>query len=319
MTGRRWLGLIVGTLATLAPRAVGAQEPTDTTPQRPQAVQAAQDTAGPAAGDTAAPPAPRPLRPVPRVVVGVSAGLARFTDLQAQAAQLTMVGAEDEPVALRRTLGVDGGVGGTASVLINVSPTWGLRVGVGTARGTLKAEYEAEDTATSGRATRLPVVGARDITITTVEGSIQYRIPSGLRLHPYLELGGAAMRWSVDATPATVFAGASDLLEAKTRAAVEAVVGATITLGGGAAARIEAATQLFRTPLGTTRAGSLVAAGDSASLAFAEPIAARYSDVAIELVRALKLQVGLTYGVGRVAPAPPPEPAAALTPSPSPR
>ncbi len=326
MTAWRLLGLSVALTAALVPGAAGAQEPADTAAPPASPTDAAGDTlpsgapADSLGTDTIA-AAVRPPRPVPRLLFALSGGLARFTDLQTQAADLASWSAGGEPVSttVRRSIGVEAGRAIGISAIFNTTPRWGVRVGVTMATGSLKAEFAADDTASANRAARLPVAGERAVRITTWEAALQYRIPSAGRLRPYVELGAAALNWGIDAGPGTVFPGAGDLVQSRMRAAVQAAVGAMVPLSDRAAARVQATTQLFRTPLGTAPAGGLLAAGDSSSLAFGIPRSAHYADAAVELVRAVRLEVGLTYGLGRVPTAPPPESAPAATSSPTPR
>ncbi len=322
MTARRLSCLLAALVAAAAPRAARAQEPADTT-AHPRVQPPGDSVAAIAPGDTTLSDttAPAPVRPVPRLVVTVQGGLVRFTDLQSQAARLAVRGATGETTStvLLRTLGVNGGVGGGASALLNLSRRWGARLGVSILQATLNAAYAAGDSASSNRAGRLPAPGERGVRVTVVDAALQYRLPAGARLHPYLELGAAAVSWATDATTATALAGASDLLHAQTRAAVEAAVGAVVPVTDALSVRLQATTQLFRTPLGTAPASALIASGDSASLSFDPPRSAHYADAAVELVRAMRLEVGLSYGFGRLAPERPSESAEVGSSTPTPR
>lgn len=311
----RSLGVLALLLSVATPGFARAQEPTDTTRTRPTPVPTARDTAGATVDTTAAAKSSR--REVSRFVFGVSAGVDWFTDLQDQAASVTpLVGADaGTPTEIVRTLGIDGAVTTTASALVNLDRTWGVRVGAGLTRGSLSADYAGNDAAVA-IAKQLPAVGDRGVRTLSVEGLVRYRISSGGRLYPYLELGLAAVRWSTDGTPGTVFPGASDLVNGTTQAAVVGGVGVNVAVTGRLEARLQATTRVSRTPLGTSPAGGFLAAADSASLAYSAPRGIRFADAAVETVRALRLDVGLTYGLGRVAPPPPPPPAPAGSSSP---
>ena len=147
------------------------------------------------------------------------------------------------------------------------------------------------------------------------EAALRFRVPAPGRFRPYAELGVAAERWSVDGAADVLVPGTEALTEAVTRFGAHLAVGGEFPLTGALDGRIQLATRLFRTPLVPAPAGVALAGTDSLRLTLAGPGTAPFADGAVELVRVLRLEAGISLRLGVIAE--PPKPGAGSAGAPS--
>lgn len=242
-----------------------------------------------------APAAPGAYTP-PRVAVSVMVGTLGFGELQRQgvtAEVLDAGGAVLGTDTLTRILGAGDGLQVGASALLGLSGPWALRGAISWGRGTLEAGY-AGDEPVRGDAAGVEVPTSADFTVLSAEGALRYRLLSRRRLQPYMELGVAAVR--VEAEDAA-HPGAGDL-DGETSLGALAAVGAIVPLVGPVSGRIQASGHFFRTPAAPAPAGGLAGAADTLRLTFQDPAVGPFADRAVELTRTLRLELGLSVGIG---------------------
>ena len=246
----------------------------------------------------AAAPAPRPPYVPPRLAVSVTAGWLSFGELQNQgvrAERLDEAGTATQEASLERSLTAEDGVQVGASVLLGLARAWAVRLGVTVGKASLAAGYSGEEP-WEGDVGGLPVGPSADLSVLSGEGALRFRMRSSRRFQPYAELGLGAIRLTA-ADP--VFPGAAGL-SGRTSVSVVAGVGAVVPIRGRLAGRLQATGHFFRTPAGTAEAGAPVAAGDTLRVTFQGPSAGPFADPAIELLRAVRFDLGLSVEVGSI-------------------
>jgi hypothetical protein len=235
----------------------------------------------------------------PRWSVAVSVGTIGVTDLQTQpvrADRLDEAGDVVESAVLGRTVTGGSGRGASATVALRLSPAWALRVGAGA--GTLSLGHEFTDApAWAADAGEIPVAEESEVGIVSWDAALRYRIPMDHALRPYLEVGVATERWR---SGVVLPAGAGNI-QALRRIGGHAAVGGDYPLTDRLALGVRAATRVFRTPLSPLVTGTEIGRTDSLVLTAEAPAAARFADAAVEMVRALRLDVGLSYRAGSAA------------------
>lgn len=269
---------------------------------------AAQPAAAQTEDTTTAAPAPRPPYVPPRIAVSVTGGRLSFSDLQNQrvrAQRLDEGGTPTDEASLERSLEAEDGLQVGASVLVGLTPVWALRVGAALGTASLAAGYSGDDP-WEGDVRALPVGPSADVSVLSAEGALRFRMRSSRPFHPYAELGLGALRLTAD-DPA--FPGAAGLT-GETSLSVLAAVGAIVPIRGALAGRLQATGHFFGTPASPAEAGAPVATGDTLRVTFLGAAAGTFADPARELLRAFRLEVGLSVEVGAmrrtVAPAAPP-------------
>lgn len=243
-------------------------------------------------------PAPRPPYVPPRLAISVTAGWLGFGELQNQAVRverLNEVGTPTQEASLERSLTAEDGVQVGASVLLGLSSAWAVRLGATVGSASLAAGYAGEEP-WEGDVEGLPVGESADISVLSAEVALRFRMRSSRRFQPYAELGLGAIRLTA-ADPG--FPGAAGL-SGETSLSVVAGVGAVVPIRGRLAARLQATGHFFRTPAGTAEAGAPVAAGDTLRVTFQEAAAGSFADPAIELLRAVRFDLGLSVELGSI-------------------
>lgn len=281
-----------------------------------------QDTT---AQDTLPPPRP-PFRYVPAAFsLTLSVGRPGSGPLQTQPVLVqhtAFYGSAPDSVRLARDLRSQGGLFAAVTATMSLGPAWALNLAVGVARAEVQTSYQGDDdfgvsaAALTGR--------GGDLTTLGVESTIRYRIPSTRRLQPFLELGGAVSRWSLD-RDLSVSAGLSSGV---TRFEAVAGVGAVVPLNDRFSARFRASSHVLRTPVSPQEPGeTLVSVPKSAgptlfrrrhSLVMQTGVIPDngFADSARELLALLRVEVGVSLDLGRVAQASsgPTEPSAPTSP-----
>jgi hypothetical protein len=238
----------------------------------------------------------------PRVSVSLSVGTIGVTDLQTQPVLAARLGedGETETTTLVRTITGGSGRSANAAVVITLSPAWGLRVGA--SAGTIRLAHGFTGPQEWADAAReIPVAAERDVGILAWDSAVRYRIPTDRLLRPYVEVGIAAERWD---SRSPLPGGAGDI-EALTRIGGHAAVGGDYLLTDRLALGLRAATRVLRTPLAPVAAGMEIGRTDTLVLTAEPPDASRFADTAVELVRGLRLELGLSYRAGGRVAAPP--------------
>ncbi|HUG41014.1 MAG TPA: hypothetical protein VMM12_11030 [Longimicrobiales bacterium] len=269
--------LLPALLAALPPREAAAQGPDAASPTRP----------------------PAPPYAAPRVAFSVTLGTLGVGDLQAQPVLAEVVDEAGVPTAadtLARTLGAEDGFQVGGSALVGLTPAWAVRAGLTLGRATLVAGYAGEEAYERG-ARGLAGPASTDLSVLAAEGALRFRLPSGRRVQPYAELGVALVR--VEAAD-TSFPGAGSLT-GEASPSVLGALGAIIPIRGALTGRVQASAHYLRTPAGLAPADAPVAAGDTLRLTFAAARAAPFADATREVLRVLRLDIGLSLEVGRVA------------------
>lgn len=212
-------------------------------------------------------------------------------------------GAVLDSAVLSRTIELRGGVYGGVSGAVGLGRDWAVRLGLGVATGTLEASYDGSDDlfVTSANA----VAGkAADLSIVTIESALQYRVPSTRRVQPYVELGAAVSRWTADGS----LPEAAALSSGVTRYEVMAGVGGIIPITRRLSARVHAARRVFQTPVPVPAVGDTVLSSSALVLVSRPSASTSFADATREMLGLLRLQVGVSYDIGR-----PPRAPAALT------
>jgi hypothetical protein len=256
-----------------------------------------------AAAQTADPVPPQPADPVPpRISVSVSLGTLGVTDLQRQPVRAERFDEEGESTGtelLFRSVGGNDGLGASAAAAVGLSPAWALRVGVGVGRLRVAPGFGGPpDWAFEARS--IPAEAGGDVSLLMAESALRFRIPSRHTLRPYLEVGLALQRWQAGGG----LPDALGVLEEGTRVGGHAAVGGEYPLTDLFAVSLRASTQVFRTPLAPIEAGTEVGRTDRLVLTAEAPTATRYADSALELVRTVRLEAGLSVRPGGAGGAP---------------
>lgn len=239
----------------------------------------------------------------PRLSAAISVGTIGVTDLQTQpvrADRLDEAGDVVETAVLSRTLTGGSGRGASAALVVRVSPAWDVRLGAGVGTIRLGHGFTGADQWVI-EAREVPVAEDRSVGVVSFESALRYRVPTGHPLRPYLELGVVAERWRSD----PVLPGGAGDIEALRRFGGHAAVGGDYPLTGGLALGLRAATRVFQTPLAPLSVGAEVGRTETLVLTAEAPEAARFADAAVELVRAVRLDVGLSYRPGGRGAVPP--------------
>lgn len=221
-------------------------------------------------------------------------------------------GAVLDSAALTRTAKVRGTVSAGLAAILGLGPDWALRLGASVAIATLEASYRGDNeiyVTTANAVAGRPL----DLRVLSLESGLRYRIPSGKRVQPFLELGTAVSRWSTENAPSnTPFSSA-------TRFEAVAGVGGVIPLSRHFSARLHASTRIFQTPAPTRPPGDTVATSSTLVLVSNATATSPFADGAREILDLLRLRVGVSWDLARPAPqrpAAPPEEAPADTTSP---
>jgi hypothetical protein len=253
-------------------------------------------------------PAPTPSR----VTMSLTASTVGYGDLQTQPVLAVRTGEDDEgtevteQAVLGRTVRVESGLQATGSITVALGPWWSVRAGLGIGRARLGQGYTGADAWTVD-AERVPVTGSADVTLSSVESAVRFRLPAAHTLRPYLEMGIVAERWQSRATAAPTFPGAHALLDSVTRVGGHAAVGGHHPLTDRLAVRGQASARVVRTPLSPAPAGLEIGRTDALVLSFQEPeraATAPFADASRDLTQGLRLELGLSYSLGGVV-APP--------------
>lgn len=304
MGGARRLTVVLALVAlapATSPGAGAAQEvpPPAGPPDTLAADTLPADTLDALPGDTTARPAPV-LRLPPRVAVSATIGTLGFTDLQTQPVMATLLGEEGVPpdsAVLERRLAVEDGLQFGVAALVSLTPAWALRAGASWGRGRL-AGGDAGDDPIEGAARGLAPAASDRVDVFAIEAALRFRVASSRRAQPWAELGAGAVRLTAE-DPS--FPGAAALDGAVSLAAL-AGVGAVVPIRGPISGVVRATAQVFRTPAVTAPADAPVAANDTLRVRFLAPGGRAVADPGRELLRALRLEVGLSVGLGAARP-----------------
>lgn len=298
---RPWRLVAALILVVAWPAAAGGQEP----PEEP---------AEPVEEPAIEPPPPSPF------LVTVSVGRLGSGTLQVQpvrADRLDEDGAVMESAELARSVSVEGGYRAQAGVTAHVGGGWRLRLGGSYGRSRLVRSYAGDDIWVA-EAAALPVPSRRGITVLGAESAIRFDIPTEYRLQPYLEVGAAAERWHGE-QGAGVLAGDEGLADGRTRFAGLTAVGGHYPLTERLAARLHVSARFHRTPVDPMAPEVEIAAADDLVVTTQAVPARPFGDAAVELVTRMRLDLGVSYSLGRPEPAPPVRPGSAASPSAPPR
>jgi hypothetical protein len=246
----------------------------------------------------------------PRVSFSITIGTIGYGDLQAQPVLAERI-AEDEngegapeSAVLRRSVSVERGIHAAGSVAVSLGAYWSVRAGAGGGRVRLDHGFAGADV-WAAEAAAVPIAGGREVALSSVEAALRFRLPSAHTLRPYLEVGAAAERWRARDS-SLPFPGASAIAEDVTRIGGHAAVGAHYPLTDRWAVRAQGSARVFRTPLEPAPVGAEAGRTDALVLSFQQPSAGAFGDSSLELVQGVRLELGLSYGVGAAA-APPPD------------
>jgi hypothetical protein len=231
--------------------------------------------------------------------MSITVGTLGFGTLQTQpvlAERVDGLGSVLSSTTLTRTVRGEGGfqVGGAG--VLSLSRGWAARVGMAVARSTLGARFSGTEDLFVATANRLTAPLDVDVTFIAIEAGVRYRLPSSRRARPYIELGGAALRW----TPGS--SAALPELEDAWRHAVYAAMGAVIPLSGPWRAEVRAVRRLSRTPAPTAGPASVGPPSSVLHLTAESSGATAYADAAQELLSELRFDVGISAGFGTLRP-----------------
>lgn len=267
----------------------------------------------PAPADTT-PAAVEPSHAPPRFVLSLTVGTLGIGTVQSQPVIVTRhdpAGEVLESATLRRTLEAEGGFRVAAGGLISLDPTWAVRLAGAVGRTTIEPGYAGEPAQLVRDAAALGSQDA-DVTLLVAEAALRMRIASSRRAQPYLEVGTAVTRWHSGSAPA----GATDLADGVGRMGGLAAVGVEVPYSDRLSARLQATTRFSRTPVDPVPAGTEVPADSTLTVTFAAPEARPFADRSHELVSGIRLELGVSLGLGGTL-EPPHDPAApAGSPSP---
>lgn len=294
--------LLTAALAAWVVVPLAAQEP-DTIPQDTSEQQ------------EAAPP-PEPTYAPPRFALSLNVGTLGFSTLQSQPVTATRINAAGEALdstVLNRAVDSDRGFQLGASAVLSLDHAWALRLGLTLGRATIRPEYQGDAALFAATAARLAATEVTDVTLLGLEAALRMRIPSTRRVQPYLELGGSVTRWR----GGTGEAGTPVLGEGVHRMGGLAAAGLDIPVTDRLAARLQATTRVFRTPVDPAPAGTAGPATSTMTLHFARPETDPFADSLQELTTTLRLELGISLGLGGPVEAPARPAAPAASPSPT--
>lgn len=224
----------------------------------------------------------------------------------------TALGTVMDSSTLGRSVEAEGGFQVGASGVLGLGPVWAVRLGAAVGRTTLRTRYEGEDTPLQGAASRLAGTEASDATVLSAEAALRMRLPSARQARPYLEVGASAIHWQAGAP----LPGAPGLGAGVRRFGGLAALGVDVPFSHRLAATAQATRRVFRTPLDPAPAGTAAASSSTVDLTFRSPPADLFADGARELSSALRLELGITMGLGGAVAAPPDPVGPAGSPSP---
>lgn len=296
--------LVAVLLAVGLARAPAAAQEQDTVPPE-QPIPA--DTSGEAKGET-----PAPAYAPSRWAVTITLGTLAFDALQTQpvlAERLDGLGTVLDSATLARTVRVEGGLQATVSGGISLDRSWAVQFGIGAARTTLGARFSGDAELFVLSASRLAEPLDTRAWLIIAETGIRYRIPATTRFRPYLELGGTALFWRPDTSPAL------PELEDVHRTATYAAVGAVVPLMAAWRAEVRVVRRLSRTPVSAIEPRDVGPSSSTLRLTTRPAGTGRYADESRELISGLRFDVGLTVGFGALPPQD--RPGTAAPPSPS--
>lgn len=279
----------------LAPAPLNSQETERTDPrtqerreQVPEDEVQDQDTA------TAATPAPHAPA---RFSLALSVGGLGDRTLQSQtvlAERRNAAGTVLETATLGRSMEAEGGVEVGLTGTLSLGPTWAVRVGAGLGFTTFGVAYNGDDELFVTAAGHLAEREAVDVTVVALDAALRMRIPSTRRAQPYLELGATSMTWR----GASPMAGAPELEDGVHRVAGLAAAGVIVPVRNRLAAQLRISSRTYRTPVGISPAGEPGVRSSTLVTTFAAPESRPFADPALELTTALRLDVGLSLGLG---------------------
>lgn len=254
---------------------------------------------------------------VPRFAIAVMVGTLGERPIQSQpvlAERRDAAGTVLETATLTRSIAGDGGIEAAVQGELSLGPVWALRLGLGAGRTRFAPEYRGEEDIFVAAADHLAAGEGAAVTVLTIEGALRMRIPSSRRAQPYLELGAAALRWQ----SSTPFAGGADLSGGANRLAGVAAAGLVVPIRDRLSARIHGSARAYRTPLNPVSPGTRGPTSSTLAISFLAPETAPFADPGQELITALRLDIGLSAGLGALATAPDPPPAPEPAPPPAP-
>jgi hypothetical protein len=234
-----------------------------------------------------------------RVTVSLTAGTLGFGTLQGQPVRVERLGNGNQAptsVQLRRQVEATGGFHVHGSAALRLTEEWALRLGAGLGRASLDYRYSGEAT-WADDAAALPLQEADAMRLVSVEAALRFRLPPVREIHPFFEVGAARERWSWQDPGASAGGGDVPLPEAAGRTVGLAGAGADIWITGRLFGRVQLGTRVLQTPVPPGPAGRVTAVGDDLRVSLEAPAAAPFADGAIELVRVLRLDLGLTYSL----------------------
>lgn len=296
----RHLILAMGLLMGAGAGPLGAQDP-DTVPARPEQ-QEGED------------PSSEPRYVAPRFAVSMTVGTVGSATLQSQpvtARRLALAGAVLDSTTLTRSLESGRGYQVGLSGVLSLDPTWAVRLSGALGRTTIRSRYDGEPELFVIAAAELAEPRA-DVTLLAVETALRMRIPSSRRAQPFLEVGTSVVRWS--ASPAPI--GDPAIGDGVRRVGGLAAVGVEIPYSARLSGLIQATTHFSRTPVDPVAAGTAGPASTSLSLTFEAPQASAFADRAHELTTTLRLEAGISLGLGGTVAGRPAPDAPAAPPSP---
>lgn len=224
----------------------------------------------------------------------------------------TALGTVMDSSTLSRTVAAEGGFQVGASGVLGLGPVWAVRLGAAVGRATLRPRYDGENALFEGAASRIARTEISDVTVLSAEAALRMRLPSARRARPFLEIGASAIHWQTGSPlPGAPRPGAG-----VRRFGGLAALGVDVPFSDRLAATAQATRRVFRTPLDTAPAGTGVASSSTVDLTFLSPPADLFADGARELSSGLRLELGITLGLGGAVTAPtdPAEPAGSPSP-----
>lgn len=313
---------IVALLAAVGSVPVGAQEP-DTIPdpsdprqwperpERQERPDQPQDTASRQPSTRS--PAALSYIP-PRFAFSVTASTFGFDELQSQPVVLKRQDAAGmvlDSAFMTRSVEAEGGFQIGASGLMSLGAGWAVRAGAALGWTTLRPRYRGEETLFETAGRRIAASEEADATVVTGEAALRMRLPSSRRAQPYLEIGASAIEWRIESSPGFPGAGANIR-----RFGGLAGIGLEIPFSERLSARAQATQRVFRTPLDAVPAGTEGSVRATTAVEFAASPADLFADAARELSTGLRLELGVSLGVGRAVKAPTDRAEPAASPSP---
>lgn len=293
-----------GTLLGVAILALGGMAPLDA--QIPDTLP--RDSA-------AQPPPAAPAYVPPRFALSVTLGTLGFGTLQRQRVLATRVNSAGEALdsaVLNRAVEAERGLQLGVSGVFHIDRTWAVRLGVGVGRTTVRPEYKGEADLFTAAAGRLAATEASDATLMMLEAALRMRVPSVRRAQPYVEVGGTVMHWKAGAV-----AGTPKLDDGVQRMGAVAAAGVDVPLTERLAGRLQATSRVFRTPVDPAPAGMAGPGTSTMTLTFMRPETDPFADDSHELTTTLRLELGISLGIGGTVEALPDPAEPGASPSPT--